>query len=226
MPLGTQWARQSQFNWTFDNMGGAPLQNFVAGLYSGVTFTVSGNQIVIPADKGGGSVYWFRGVWKTDALFAWGGFWTEPESGTNYYTGGSFVNGGGQTVVTLGTGLPDGTVVQAYYIYNTGLFAAKYDALNSTPCIRQAWRSKADYTYDFAVDRIFDAMAAVYFAYREQGLDYETILDFFWKTYIDSADSHTGDLVFDDFNRSYYDISSNLIYYDSSQGQAGFITSI
>ena len=40
MPLGTQWARQSLFNWTFDNMGGCPLQAVVAGLYSGVTFTV------------------------------------------------------------------------------------------------------------------------------------------------------------------------------------------
>ena len=67
---------------------------------------------------------------------------------------------------------------------------------------REAWRSKTDYTYDFAVDRIFDAMAAVYFAYKEQGLDDETILDFFWKTYIDNADSHTGELVLDDFNRS------------------------
>ncbi len=65
MPLGTQWARQSQFNWTFDNMGGAPLQNFVAGLYSGVTFQVWGNQIVIPENLGGGVVYWLRGVWTT-----------------------------------------------------------------------------------------------------------------------------------------------------------------
>ena len=192
------------------------------GLYSGVTFTVSSNQIVIPAANGGGSVYYLRGVWKTDALFAWGGFWAEPETGTNYYTGGSYTNGATETTVTLGTGLPDGTVVQAYYIYNTGLFAAKYDALNSSPCIREAWRSKTDYTYDFAVDRIFDAMAAVYFAYKEQGLDDETILDFFWKTYIDNAASHTGELVLDDFNRSYYDRSSYLIYYNSSQGQAGF----
>ena len=112
--------------------------------------------------------------------------------------------------------------MQAYYIYSTGITATKYDALNSSPCIREAWRSNNDYTYDFAVDRIFDAMAAVYFAYKEQGLDYATILDFFWKTYIDNAGSHVGDLVFDDFNRSFLDRSSNLIYYNSSQGQAGF----
>ena len=146
----------------------------------------------------------------------------EPETGTNYYTGGSFANVGDHTTVALGTGLQDGTIVQAYYIYNTGALATKYDALNSTPCIREAWRSNADYTYDFAVDRIFDAMAAVYFAFKEQGLDDETILSFFWKTYIDNAASHTGDLVFDDFNRSFYDHSSNLIYYNSSAGQAGF----
>ncbi len=30
---------------------------------------------------------------------------------------------------------------------------------------------------------------------QEQGLDYETILKFFWKTYIANAASHTGDLV-------------------------------
>ena len=104
MPLGTQWARQSQFNWTFDNIGGAPLQNFVAGLYSGITFQVWGNQIVIPENLGGGMVYWLRGVWTTNALFPWGGFWTEPESGSNYYTGGSFVNNASQTIVTLGPG--------------------------------------------------------------------------------------------------------------------------
>jgi hypothetical protein len=222
MPLGTQWARQSQFNWTFDNMGGAPLQSCVTGLYSGIAFQVWGNQIIIPENLGGGRIYWLRGVWTTDALFPWGGFWTEPESGGNYYAGGSFANIGNQTSITLGTGLPDGTWVQVYYIYNTGLFSAKYDALNSTPCIRDAWRSKDDYTYDFAVDRIFDAMAAVYFAYKEQGAEAETAINFFWKTYIADADSHTGNLVLDDFNRSFYDKCSYLIYYNSSLGQAGF----
>ena len=219
MPLGTQWARQSLFNWTFDNMGGCPLQAFVAGLYSGVTFTVSGNQIIIPSNQGGGRVYWLRGVWKTDALFPWGGFWVEPESGTNYYTGGSYINAGNQTTITLGTGLPDGTVVQAYYIYNTGALAAKYDALNSTPCIREAWRSNSDYTYDFAVDRIFRCHGGGLFRLiKNRGWTMRRSLAFFWKTYIDNAASHTGDLVFDDFNRSFYDHSSNLIYYNSSAG--------
>ena len=171
--IGIEWARASQFNWTYDAMGGTPLQEVVSGLWSGVSFTVSG---VTPSRSrqasGGGKVYYLRGVWKTDALFAWGGFWVEPEAGdTNYYTGGSFVNVGNETIVYLGTGLPNGTVVQVYYVYNTGEKTAKYDAINSVPCMRRAWRSASDYTYDFAVDRIFDAMAAVYFAYKEQGLD-------------------------------------------------------
>ncbi len=431
--IGIEWARASQFNWTFDNMGGTPLQDMVAGLWSGVTFRTSGNRIIIPEAAGGGRVYYLRGVWKTDALFAWNGFWTDPEAGdTNYYPGskttldsgwaeaketwqdgvtvnltsnyssaitagkyktdryevplsgltgdkiritfpahatitcnvagasigprsgatqdftatptrltfnggsngftstaggsvtsdpiafayegsvpylihtaygpggtlsqkyvvmagndlhysgvvnqddvltpavtgytyganeigdfnkiavrtsvdsysitravepvsvhynavdlerdlgagedvalgkwdwsagtlyvnvgedpttydldvidspavGYFENVGNETIVYLGDTLADETEVQAYYVYNTGEKASKYDALNSTPCMRPAWRSATDYTYDFAVDRIFDAMAAVYFAYKEQGLDPTTILEFFWQTYM------------------------------------------
>jgi hypothetical protein len=204
-------------------MGGTPLQNVVSGLWSGVTFVVSGGSIVIPQESGGGQVYYLRGVWSVDALFAWGGFWVDPEGGeTNYYIGGSFVNTGNQTVVTLGTSVPDGTEVQAYYVYNTGEKAAKYDALNSTPCMRPAWRSASDYTYDFAVDRIFDAMAAVYFAYKEQGLDPATILEFFWNTYIENAASNGNPLVFDDFDRAFYDRGNYLMYFDSSEGQLGF----
>ena len=86
-------------------MGGTPLQEVVSGLWSGVSFTVQDNTITIPQAFGGGQVYYLRGVWSTDALFAWGGFWVEPETGdTNYYTGGSFANVGNETIVTLGTG--------------------------------------------------------------------------------------------------------------------------
>ncbi len=223
MTSGIEWARDSAFNWTFDNCGGTPLQAVVAGLWNRATFPVYSDQIIIPEVLGGGKVYYLRGVWKTDALFAWGGFWVNPESGdtTNYYTGGSFRNSGNQTIVTLGTGLPDGTTVQAYYVYHTGGKASKYDALNSIPCMRPAWRSASDYTYDYAVDRIFDAMAAVYFAYREQGLDPSDILQFFWNEYYSYAESNTPPLVLDNFNRQWYDRGSYLMYVNSTLGMDG-----
>ncbi len=220
---GIAWARASQFNWTFDNCGGTPLQDMVCGLWSGVRFTVQDNQVVVPESVGGGRVYYLRGVWKTDALFAWGGFWVDPEAGdTNYFTGGSFQNQGNRTVITLGTPLANGTEVQAYYIYNTGEKAAKYDALNSVPCMRRAWRSATDYTYDFAVDRIFDAMAAVYFAYREQGLDPSDILQFFWDTYLPNAASNGNPLVLDTFNRKWFDRGNYLLYGNTVHGPEGF----
>ena len=221
---GIDWARTSQFNWVFDNCGGTPLQEVVSGLWSGAKLAVSENRIIIPEAMGGGKVYYLRGVWKTEALFAWGGFWVDPESGdtTNYYTGGNFSNSGNETIVTLGTGLADGTEVQAYYIYNTGEKAAKYEALNSVPCMRRAWRSGSDYTYDYAVDRIFDAMAAVYFAYREQGLNPEDILQFFWDNYYPHAQSNGSFLVWEDFNRTGFDKGSYLLYADSTQGTDGF----
>lgn len=221
--LGIEWARASQFNWTFDNCGGTPLQEIVCGLWSGITFTVQGNQIIIPEAVGGGKVYYFRGVWKTDALFAWGGFWVDPEAGDiNYLTGGFFQNIGNETLVTLGRGLPNGTEVQAYYVYNTGEKTVKYEALNSVPCMRRAFRSASDYTYDFAVDRIFDAMAAVYFAYKEQGLDPTDILKFFWNTYLPNAVSNGTPLILDDFNRQWFDKGSYLLYADSTFKTSGF----
>ncbi|MGQ9919855.1 MAG: LamG-like jellyroll fold domain-containing protein [Desulfobacca sp.] len=217
------WARAATFNWTFDNCGGAPLQDVVCGLWSGVKFMVQGGQIRIPEAVGGGRVYFLRGVWRTDALFAWGGFWVEPEAGgANYYTGGSFQNLGNETVVTLGTALPDGTEVQAYYIYNTGEKTAKYEAMNAVPCMRRAWRAADDYTYDFAVDRIFDAMAAVYFAYRERGLAAEDLLDFFWQTYMAQAASNGSPLLLDNFNRRWLEKGSYLIYANSTLGFNGF----
>ncbi len=221
--IGIEWARASQFNWCYDAMGGTPLQQTVSGLWDGISFTVNNNQIVIPSNQGGGRVYWLRGVWTTDALFAWGGFWVDPETqNPNYYTGGSYQNNGNETIIYLGTGLPNGTAVQVYYLYNTGVLAAKYDSLNSTPCMRQALRSESDYTYDFAVDRIFDVMAAVYFAYKEQDRDPATILAFFWKAYFENAASNGNPLIFDNFNRGFFDKGSYLIYANSSQGWYGF----
>ncbi len=35
-----EWARAAQFNWAFDNMGGTPLQDAVAGNWQGATAPV------------------------------------------------------------------------------------------------------------------------------------------------------------------------------------------
>jgi hypothetical protein len=222
MPIGIQWARDSEFNWTFDNMGGCPLQTSVSGLWSGVFFTVYGNTVTIPASYGGGSVYYVWGVWSVGALFSWSGFWTLPETGeSNLF--GSFQNFVDRTVIQLNTPTPDGTPLQVYYIYNTGEKSGKYTSLNSTPCIRKAIRSATDYTFDFAVDRIFDCMAAVYFGYKEQYDEYPTdLLNFLFETYLENAASNANPLVYDQFNRSFYDRGSYLLYYNSSNGQTGF----
>jgi len=191
-------------------------------LWSGVSFTVTGNQVRIPEALGGGRVCYCRGVWKTDALFAWGGFRVSPESGdSNYYPGGTFVNIGNETIITLGSPLPDGTPVQVYYIYYTGERAARYEALNTLPCIRRAWRGPYDYTYDFAVDRIFDAMAAIAFAYREQGWEAAPLLAFLWESYYEHAASKPDPLVWDDFNRQFYDRGAYLLYANSTLGATG-----
>ena len=132
-----QWARASQFNWAFDNMGGTPLQEAVAGTWDKAVAEVApdGRVTIDAPNPGGGQVYFVRGGWRQDVMFPWAGFWADPISGdlTNYYQGGSFVNQGAETIVTLGTALPPGTPVQLYYIYLTGEQAAKYEPLNNYP---------------------------------------------------------------------------------------------
>ena len=137
-----EWVRAAQFNWVLDNMGGAPLQEAVAGNWQGAAAQVQDDgEITLTApNPGGGQVYFVRGVYRADTVFPWNGFWADPMSGdlTNYYPGGSFTNREGATLITLGTPLPAGTQVQLYYIYNTGELAAKYEPLNDYPCIRRA----------------------------------------------------------------------------------------
>lgn len=61
-----QWAQASQFNWVFDNMGGTPLMEAVAGAWSGAVTQVEADgtlRIESPL-SGGGLVYYLRGVWK------------------------------------------------------------------------------------------------------------------------------------------------------------------
>lgn len=221
-----QWTRASQFNWVFDNMGGTPLQEAVAGNWNQAVATVQadGRVAITAPNPGGGQVYWMRGVWRLDTLFPWEGFWSDPISGdvTNYYVGGSFANAGEVTFVTLGTALPTGTMVQLYYIYLTGERALKYEALNDYPCIRRAYRARDDYTYDFAVDRILDLMVLLHLAGRERGQDYGPLIRFLWDAYQVREESRTSPLMHDDFERQQWDRGAHLLYRGATTGAGAF----
>jgi hypothetical protein len=221
-----QWARASQFNWCFDNMGGTPLQEAVAGNIDGALAQVGADgRVTLQApNPGGGKVFYIRGVWRLETSFPWDGFWAEPLTGdlTNYYQGGSFTNQGDQTVVTLGTALPPGTSVQLYYIYLTGEVAAKYESLNNYPCIRKAYRSRDDYTYDFAVDRILDLMAFLNAAGPEQGRDYTQMIQFLWEAFQAREESRTSPLMHDSFERRLWDRGAHLMYRGATSGLAAF----
>jgi len=132
-----EWARASQFNWVYDNLGGVKLQEAVAGRFGGGLATVAGDGTVTvaPPLPGAGRVYYVRGIWRRETVFGWEGFWADPLEGdrTNYYLGGNFLNQNGSTRITLGTALPPGTPVQVYYIYRTGERSDRYAALNNYP---------------------------------------------------------------------------------------------
>ncbi len=221
-----QWARGSQFNWVFDNMGGTPLQEAAAGNWSGASAVVQADGTVRleAPNPGGGLVHFIRGVWRQDTLFAWDGFWAAAIDGdlTNYYEGGAFVNAGAATTITLGTPLTSGTVVQLFYIYFTGEQSAKYEALNNYPCVRRASRSREDYTYDFAVDRLLDLMVYLHLAGKERSLDYEAALRFLWQAFEPREQSLTPPLVYDSFERQLWERGAFLLYRDSTRGVDGF----
>ena len=220
------WARAAQFNWCFDNMGGALLQEAVAGNWQGAAATVgSDGKISLTApNPGGGQVYFIRGVYLTGTSFPWSGFWADPMGGdlTNYYTGGAFANQEEATLITLGTPLPPETPVQLYYIYLTGEQAAKYEPLNNYPCIRRASRSRDDYTYDFAVDRMLDLMACLNFAGAVQGQDYGPLIQFLWEAFSRRQESRTSPLMQDSFERQLWDRGANLMYRDATPGIGAF----
>jgi len=221
-----QWARSSQFNWVFDNMGGAPLQEAVAGVWSNAASTVApdGQVVIGSPNPGGGRVCLVRGVWRKETAFSWDGFWAEPMSGdlVNYYSGGSFTNQGEETRVQLGTPLAPETQVQLYYLYLTGEKAAKYEALNTYPCIRRACRSRDDYTYDFAVDRILDLMAVLHFAGEAQGRDYSSAIKFLWDACYARQESRIPPLVHDTFERRFWDRGGHLMYRGATTGVEAF----
>lgn len=221
-----QWARASQFNWVFDNMGGTPLQEVAAGNWSGATALVQadGRITIASPNPGGGQILLVRGVWPAATGFPWEGFWAEPVSGdlTNYYLGGSFTNQGSTTVITLGTSLATGTSVQVYYLYLTGEKSAQYEPLNNYPCVRRAYRARDDYTYDFAVDRILDLMVFLHLAGREQGRDLQPLIKFLWDAFYPREESRTSPLVFDSFERQAWNRGAYLLYREATAGVSAF----
>jgi hypothetical protein len=163
-------------------------------------------------------------VWHKDTAFPWDGFWANPVSGdlTNYYEGGFFINQGEETIIQLGAPLAAGTPVQLFYLYLTGEKAAKYEPLNTYPCIRRACRSRDDYTYDFAVDRLLDLMATLYFAGEAQGRDYTGAIKFLWDAFYSRQESRTPPLVHDSFERRVWDKGGHLMYRGATAGMEVF----
>ena len=216
-----QWARSSQFNWDYDNLGGTPLMAAVAGNASQATAQVhpDGTVHLESPNPGGGQVAFVRGVWLRDTSFAWDGFWADPMDGdlTNYYSGGTFAHQGEVTVLTLGTPLAPGTPVQLFYLYYTGETSEKYEALNNYPCIRRAFRGREDYTYDFAVDRMLDLMVYLYLAGRERGEDFSQACQFLWEAVLAREASATSPLVYDTFERQLWERGSYFLYRDDTR---------
>ncbi len=220
-----QWARSSQFNWVYDNLGGTPLMAAVAGKASQATALVQtdGTVHLVSPNPGGGRVAFVRGVWRQEASFAWDGFWAEPVDGdlTNYYVGGAFSNQGGATILTMGTPLDAGTPVQIFYLYHTGETSERYEALNNYPCIRRANRGRDDYTYDFAVDRMLDLMVYLHLAGRERGEDFSQACRFLWDAALERQQSLTSPLVYDTFERQLWERGAYFLYrHDTRGGQA------
>ena len=213
-------------NWVYDNMGGAKTYAPVLGVLSDCTALVEadGTVIIETPLSGGGLVAMVRGVWLATTVFSYAGFWANPESGdlTNYFTGGSYENIGTQTIITPGTALTPGTSVQIYYFYDLETPTVKGEAVNNFPCPRKAYRSATDFTYDYAVDRIFDLMGILHAAGLARGLDYTKYWEFLWGKYVEHADSLENPLFKDDFERSLTDSGRYLLYNNSTQGQAGF----
>ncbi|MGQ9687265.1 MAG: hypothetical protein ACUVXF_00535 [Desulfobaccales bacterium] len=221
-----QWARSSQFNWVYDNLGGTPLMAAVAGKADQATALVQpdGTVRLESPNPGGGRVYFVRGIWLLTTSFAWDGFWAEPIDGTltNYYSGGSFSNQGEATVLTLGTPLAPGTPVQVFYLYLTGETSGKYEALNNYPCIRRAYRGREDYTYDFAVDRMLDLMVYLYLAGRERGEDFGPACEFLWDAVLAREQSCTPPLVCDNFERQLWERGVYFLYRNDTRGGETF----
>jgi hypothetical protein len=221
-----EWARSSQFNWVYDNLGGTPLMAAVAGNANQATAQVQADGTVHLAspNPGGGQVAFVRGVWHQGTSFAWDGFWADPMDGdlTNYYPGGSFSNQGESTILTLGIPLAPGTPVQLFYLYHTGETAGKYEALNNYPCIRPANRDRDDYTYDFAVDRMLDLMTYLYLAGKERGEDSRPACQFLWDAVVAREQSATSPLVYDTFERQLWERGAYFLYRDDTRGNGTF----
>ncbi len=227
-PEQVVWARSSQFNWLWDNMGGSSAYQPVCGQLQNATATVEADGTVLIRDPlpGAGKCAFVRGVWKTSAVFTYNGFWANAESGdlTNYYSGGSFVNAGMTTTVTLGSALAPGTQVQLFYFYDLETPTVQYEAMNNSPCPRKAFRAVDDFNYDYAPDRIMDLIRILHTAQLVRGTDYSGHIAYLWEKFYQFSYSRTSPLLFDNYERSLWDRGPYPIYKDSTVGQTGFET--
>lgn len=224
-PNTVTWERSTQFNWLWDNMGGSDAYQPVCGALSGATATVQADGTVhLTGLPGNGKCAFVRGVWLASTVFTYEGLWANPESGdaTNYYTRGSFANVAGETIITLGSALAEGTQVQIYYFYDLETPCQKYDGMNNYPCPRKAYRSASDFSYDYAPDRIMDLMRILHTAQLLRGVNYGDCLSFLWNKFMACSASPTNPLFQDDYERSIWDRGPHPIYKDSTLGEAGF----
>jgi len=222
--ISSDWSRPDRFNWTFDNMGGCSLTATVSGIFGGAMatpFDDGGVWKVRIADPlpGGGNIKYVRGVWRDDVEFGWDGFWANQlTEGSNYYD--SFGNESSYTDILL-TENPGGAV-QIYYIYNTGLFSAKYDGLNNWPTV-QKWKRGPQYTIVDAVDKYFELIVTLLRETAARGNDnYPTIISL-WSEYMQYSPIRTPPLILDNFRRELFDDTPLGIFRNSTIGQIAFI---
>lgn len=132
--------------WQYDLLGGQEIETIIRGNLDGAVLTAQGGQLIIPEASGGGRVHHFRGAWLTTVEFTWDGYWALPKgSPTNYFTGGSAVNSGNQTIVTLGTDPGDGMQLQVYYYFGSGQTFAPKTPIEAYPAFipcRQGTKQK------------------------------------------------------------------------------------
>ncbi len=167
-------------------------------------FTVTGNQIIIPAGAGGGNITWVRGAWKTAVTFRYSGFMADLTPGqggdtTNYCDTSAtpapaIINQPTQTVIPISPAVADGTQLQVFYSYRAGK-VAKYDAVGGWP---QLHRCKDVLDYGTANDGDMYMGWALYQLYVRAGdADNKRIADKVLQAQIDWSEPQGNVLNFD-----------------------------
>lgn len=167
------------FHWVWDILGGTENEAVYCGAYSAALYTVTANQITIPANAGGGQLHHCRGIWLPTVTFTWNGYWAKVQTvgAVDYFAGGTITNNVDSTVITLGTALADGTQVQVYYIYGIGSYLAADTAYGAYPAIHPSFVTAASYVYESAVDAEQWMVVALQEAARRANGTYRAVAD-------------------------------------------------